>query len=119
MKKTIYVLMVVGFFLIGAVPQVLGEDTKTEGITSETSLSVQSEQSFFSQDNSILLAAYEKNGRENDRYKDRDEDRDHDRDRDRDNPDCSKLNSKACERNHHCSWISKNSKPGRCVSSRH
>jgi len=108
MKKAIGLLFLVGVFLIGVGSQVLAENNKAEGITSETSMSFQSEESFFSNDNLILLAANQDK-----------EDKDKDKDKGNKNkPDCSKFKEKTCRSNPHCCWHSNNSGPGYCRSCR-
>jgi hypothetical protein len=130
MKKAIWLLLMVGIFLIGSVSQVLAENNKAEGITSETPRSLQSEQSFFSKDNLNLLAADKDKDKDRDKDRDRDRDKDRDRDRDRDKdrdrdrdknkdknkPDCSKFQYKTCISNPHCCWKSSNSQTGHCVN---
>jgi hypothetical protein len=118
MKRAICLLLLVGVFLIGSVSQVLAENNKAEGITSETPMSLQSEPSFFSKDNLNLLAADKDKDRDRDRDRDKDKDRDRDRDKDRDKnkPDCSKFQHKTCISNPHCCWESSNSQTGHCVN---
>jgi hypothetical protein len=118
MKKGICVSLLLGVLLIGAFSQVLAENNKAEGITSESSMSIQSEESFFSQDNLILLAvAQDKDKHEDkDKHPDRDKHQNKDKHHDKPKPNCTSFKVQACFSHWpKCCWVNSNSQSwGHC-----